>query len=91
MFTLYATTNRYQDRVQGDRKMRIAIYIVIAVVSAYVSNEGRSVSYQAIETAGTPDSLALFEFGQSVFIIAGTIAIMFSAAAAMNIIKKVGK
>lgn len=71
--------------------MRIAIYIVIAAVSAYVSNEGRSVSYQAIETAGTADSLALFEFGQWVFIIAGTIAIMFSAAAAMNVIKRVGR
>ena len=71
--------------------MKIAVYIVIAIVSAYVSNEGRNVSYQAIETAGTPDSLALFEFGQSVFIIAGTIAIMFSAVTALNIIKKVGK
>jgi hypothetical protein len=71
--------------------MRIGIYIVIAVVATYVSNEGRSVSYQAIETAGTPDSLALFEFGQWVYIIAGTIAIMCAALAANNIIKKVRK
>jgi hypothetical protein len=71
--------------------MRIAFYIVTGLISAYVSNEGRAVSYGAIETAGTQDSLALFEFGQCVFIISGTISIMFLAAAAMNIIKKVGK
>ena len=71
--------------------MRIGFYILIAVIATYVSNEGRSLSYLAIETAGTPDSLFLFEYGQWVYIISGTIAIMFAALAALNIIKRIGK
>lgn len=69
--------------------MKLTMYIIIAIIGTYVSAEGHRISYGAIDNAGEAGSLALFEYGQWVYLIAGSIAVMFAGLAAMNIINRI--
>lgn len=71
--------------------MKLVFYIVTAALGAYVSAEGHRVSYAAIEVAGAPGSSTLFEYGQWVYIIAGAISILLTAAALFEILNKIRK
>jgi hypothetical protein len=66
--------------------MKLAFYIVTAALGAYISLEGRKLSYSAIEQG---ESLEVFQYGQTYFLVAGIISIVLTAAAALEIVKKV--
>jgi hypothetical protein len=68
--------------------MKLAFYIVTAALGAYISLEGRKISHSAIEQG---ESLEVFQYGQTYFLVAGIISIVLTAAAALEIIKKVVK
>jgi len=88
MFTLHANHNRNQNSIQGDRSMKLAFYIVTAALGGYISMEGRNISYNAIQEG---ESLEVFQYGQTFFIVAGIISIVLTAAALLEIVKKVGR
>jgi len=60
-------------------------------MSSYVSSFGKSLTEDAMQNAGTQQSLNEFQTGQNIFLIAGLIAIGFFLAAALRIIQKVWK
>jgi hypothetical protein len=68
--------------------MKLAFYIVTAALGAYISIEGHKISQVAIQET---QPLEVFEYGQAYFLIAGTISIILTAAALLEIVKKVGR
>lgn len=68
--------------------MKLTFYIVTAALGAYISIEGNKISQVAIQEG---KSLEVFEYGQAYFLIAGTISIILTAAALLEILKKVGR
>lgn len=68
--------------------MKLAFYIVTAALGAYISIEGHNMTQIAIQEG---ESLEVFQYGQTYFLVAGIISIVLTAAALLEIVKKVGR
>lgn len=69
--------------------MKIVVYVILAIISTSISDNGHASMVNAINNVNSATSAAEFQSGQMTYLIAGLIACAFYFMALIAIVRKI--